>query len=213
MQIVPSNPPIKTTLPTIENYDYTKYTEYFTECQKNTFSALTSGRQKNFFLTGSAGTGKSFVLRKYIRWLCDVMKVKREHLAIVTPTGIAAVNVGGETINSRFKINPYFNYADIPLEKAASYSQERRQTRMIIIDEISMVSKRLFTHLHMVCGGFSNRNQPFGGLPIMVIGDFLQLPPVIKSKKNIDVPNTFLYKSIFLCCYARNAILYNICVL
>lgn len=174
---------------------FLKYTNHFTECQKKAFSALTERPDRNYFLTGSAGTGKSFVLRTYIRWLCDVMNVKREHIAIVTPTGIAAVNVGGETINSRFKINPFFNYSEIPLEKAASYSANRRQTRIIIIDEISMVSKRLFTHLHMVCGGYSNTNQPFGGIPIIVIGDFLQLPPVIKSKKNIDVPNTFLYKS------------------
>lgn len=169
--------------------------------------------EENYFITGPAGTGKSYILRHIADWLFKVRGLSIRHVAFVAPTGIAAINIGGRTIHSLFSIDPYFDYTNVSLsgktslnffkksflilerllESIAAPSQSTSALRILIIDEISMVSKRLLAHVHHKCGGYDN-GRPFGGKQLIVFGDFLQLPPVIDSKKTGGGDQCFVWR-------------------
>lgn len=130
----------------------------------------------NVFLTGKAGTGKSTLLR-YFRATTQKFPV------VVAPTGVAAVNVQGQTIHS------FFGWGiDITPERVRKVSYEKsqvyRRMKMLIIDEISMVRADMFecidTFLRLNTG---KPDQPFGGVQIVVIGDLYQLPPVVTGNE------------------------------
>lgn len=150
----------------------------------------------NVFYTGSAGTGKSTVLKAFVQRLKDQGK----HVDIVAPSGIAALNVGGMTIYSYAYWHPdsFKEGIDYFLQKAHGKSVRKRlcTTDVLVIDEISMVERDLLVRLDMMMrevrhgwrdhegGRFKklmsphNRKLPFGGAQIVVTGDFCQLPPV-----------------------------------
>ena len=139
---------------------------------------------RSVFLTGKAGTGKSTFLR-YIR---DNTKKKT---VVLAPTGIAAVNVGGQTMHSFFKIpfkpmlpdDPdYANPARI--RKMLRYTKEKikliQQLELIIIDEISMVRADIIDFVDRVLRVYSgNMREPFGGKQLLLVGDIFQLEPVV----------------------------------
>lgn len=140
----------------------------------------------NYFITGPAGTGKSFILKKISTWLFAERKLSLRHVAFVSPAGIAALNIGGRTIHSMFNIDPYFDYSTTDLYEPISKIDSRISAiRILIIDEISMVSKRLLAHVHHKCGGYDN-GRPFGGKQLLVFGDFMQLPPVLDEQFRPD---------------------------
>jgi len=124
---------------------------------------------QNLFLTGRAGTGKSTLLN-YFR---DTTKKK---VAVVAPTGVAALNVRGQTIHSFFKFKVGVTENSISKIDSPMYAK----LDMIIIDEISMVRADLFDCIEkfMRING-KDPNRMFGGTQILVIGDLLQLPPVV----------------------------------
>ena len=151
--------------------------------QTEALNLMLSG--KNVFLTGEAGTGKSTVLNEF-RKKCDKTTV------FLAPTGIAAVNIKGQTIHSFFKLKPALQTEDTiePLEKGRRMDLIRH-THVIVIDEISMVRSDLFVAMDIrlrQIAAKSNKNKPFGGKQVIVVGDFFQLPPVIKS----DFENDYL---------------------
>ena len=116
----------------------------------------------NIFLTGGAGVGKSYLTKK-------IIKEYSKNLIVVAPTGISAVNIGGQTIHSFFELSrnlSKLNKLSFPKKKLISY------TDLIIIDEISMVSKNLFDALNkrLIEAKFRGR--------LLIVGDFYQLPPV-----------------------------------
>ena len=133
---------------------------------------------KNVFLTGEAGTGKSTVLREFQRQAT-------QGCVFLAPTGIAAINVGGTTIHSFFLLQPGLLTPD-NLEDLENGKRKRliRATKTIIIDEISMVRSDVFAaidyRLRSLASG-SNQRKPFGGKQIILVGDFFQLPPVVKT--------------------------------
>lgn len=141
---------------------------------------------KSVFITGKAGTGKSTFL-KYFR------EKTRKNIAVVAPTGVAAVNVQGQTLHSFFKFKP-----DITPDKVKDIRPKNRdlykKTDTIVIDEVSMVRADLmdcvdkFLRMHG-----RDKHLPFGGIQMVFIGDLYQLPPVISSKEREMVKT--LYKS------------------
>lgn len=157
---------------------------------------LVEETSQNIFLTGKAGTGKTTFLH-YIR-----QHLKKE-MAIVAPTGVAAINAGGMTIHSLFQIQPsVYPPNDVRLrrkptpgdpDKTTIYghiqlSQSKKELlkkiRLLVIDEISMVRCDLLDVVDRVLRTFGgNPAYPFGGKQILFIGDAFQLPPVAPSEE------------------------------
>jgi len=136
----------------------------------------------NLFLTGKAGTGKTTFLRSLGNRLS-------KRMIVVAPTGVAAVNAGGVTIHSFFQI-PFGPY--LPGSKSAlSIEPHQRFNRikikimksidLLVIDEISMVRCDLLDAVDEVLRRFKDRNKPFGGVQLLMIGDLQQLAPVVKD--------------------------------
>ncbi|MEF3692125.1 MAG: helix-turn-helix domain-containing protein [Candidatus Moraniibacteriota bacterium] len=138
----------------------------------------------NVFLTGSAGTGKTFVINKYIRYLRE----RGVEPAIVAPTGIAASHIGGKTIHSFFGLGIRENIEDYYLRwlKKQPFLEKRfKYLKVLIIDEISMVSPELFGSMDRILRAFKENEKPFGGVQVVLSGDFFQLPPVAKGPRQI----------------------------
>lgn len=131
---------------------------------------------KNLFVTARAGAGKSF--------LVDYIKDNfMGRVITVASTGVAANNVGGRTIHSQFLISTNEPNAEESAEKVGSGKRgyQIRSAKMLIIDEISMVSDALLDTVNKVCQIVRGNYRPFGGLQVVLFGDFLQLPPVFKG--------------------------------
>ena len=122
-------------------------------------------------VTGGAGTGKS----TFIRWLARCFD---GHVLIGAPTGIAALNVDGKTLHSMCVLPP----AWILPEDIKDYKPSiARGAKLLIIDEISMVNANILDGVSDFFKKNRNRDAPFGGLPVVLVGDLFQLPPVINS--------------------------------
>lgn len=139
----------------------------------------------SLFLTGKAGTGKS----TFLRHICA--NTKKKHV-ILAPTGIAAINAGGSTLHSFFKLpfHPLLpddeRYSIRNLRSTLKYTSEKRkiirEVELIVIDEISMVRADIIDFIDKVLRVYSrNMREPFGGKQLLLVGDIYQLEPVIKE--------------------------------
>ncbi|MEZ4911205.1 MAG: AAA family ATPase [Saprospiraceae bacterium] len=140
---------------------------------------LVKHTNNSVFLTGKAGTGKSTLLKHIISDL-------NKKYILLAPTGIAALNVGGQTIHSffGFGFRPYLpKDRDLPnlLEKLDLL----KKIDLIIIDEISMVRADVMNAIDLTLKKFLKNKSPFGGKQLLIVGDLLQLPPVVNNK-NIE---------------------------
>lgn len=134
----------------------------------------------NVFLTGEPGAGKTHTVNTLVNYLrvCDVLP------AITASTGIAATHIGGMTIHSWSGIGIKTKLDKYDLDKIASneyVSRRVKRTRVLIIDEISMLSANMLDMVDMVCREIKQNGEPFGGIQIILVGDFFQLPPIIKK--------------------------------
>ena len=148
--------------------------------QATALNILKSG--KSVFITGSAGTGKTYLLNQYKKYLRE----RRVNPTIVAPTGIAASHLGGQTIHSFFALGIRESiddgYIDFLLQK--KYLKSRfDKLKVLIIDEISMVSPEIFTSMDLILRRFKGVDTPFGGVQVVISGDFFQLPPVSRDPK------------------------------
>ncbi len=144
----------------------------------------------NIFLTGEAGTGKTYVLSKYIKFL----QQKRIPFAVTASTGIAATHLDGVTIDSWLGLGMRDEITNFDLQELAKkfHLKKRLQsTKILIIDEISMIPGKRFDAIDKILRYLRNNNLPFGGMQVILSGDLFQLPPVTQDRKNID----FIYKS------------------
>lgn len=133
---------------------------------------------KNAFITGKAGTGKSTLL-EYFR------EHTKKKIVVLAPTGVAAVNVRGETIHSFFKFKTDITPSKVKKKKIAEGSPNiYKELDTIIIDEISMVRADLLDCVEKFLRlNGKNRAKPFGGTQMIFIGDLYQLPPVVTSRE------------------------------
>jgi hypothetical protein len=147
--------------------------------QSDALKILKSGQ--NTFITGSAGTGKSYLLNQYI----DYLKSNQIIPVVVAPTGIASSHIGGKTIHSYFSLGIRNNISDVfiygLLEKSYLVTRFGR-LRVLIIDEVSMVSPEIFEAMNKILKAFKQSDSPFGGVQVVVSGDFFQLPPIFKGE-------------------------------
>ena len=152
--------------------------------QAEALARLFSGR--NIFLSGPAGSGKTFVIERYIEWL-DAEFEGRVNVAVTASTGIAAQLLGGKTIHSWSGIGITNKKFKQP-EKSEWAARERLENvDVLVIDEVSMLPAYLFTRLDALLKFIRRSKAPFGGVQLIVMGDFLQLPPVgKKGERNND---------------------------
>lgn len=139
---------------------------------------------ESLFITGKAGTGKSSLLKHFI-------KNTNKKLVVLAPTGIAALNVSGQTIHSFFRFPPsIINTKQI--EPDYVRAELFKNLQMVIIDEVSMVRADLMNGIDIFLRKNRNRlNEPFGGVQMVFIGDLFQLPPVVIDKDRDYFLNTF----------------------
>jgi len=141
--------------------------------------------RRSLFLTGKAGTGKSTFLR-YV-----AQNTKKKHV-ILAPTGIAAINAGGSTLHSFFKLpfHPLLpndvNYDRRHIKETLKYTSAQRkllrEIELIIIDEISMVRADIIDFIDKVLRIYTRSYEPFGGKQLLLVGDIYQLEPVVKEE-------------------------------
>lgn len=143
--------------------------------QEKALALLKSGT--NVFLTGSAGTGKTYVLNKYIEYL----KERKVPVAITASTGIAATHMNGMTIHSwaGIGIKEKLTQGNLVSMKSKKYLKEHlEKSKVLIIDEISMLHKNQLNLVDQVLKYFKENDEPFGGIQVVLCGDFYQLPPI-----------------------------------
>ena len=152
--------------------------------------------RQSVFLTGKAGTGKS----TFLKYVCA--NTKKKHI-VLAPAGIAAINAGGSTMHSFFKLpfypllpdDPNFSLQRNRIHEFFKYSKAHRklleQVELIIIDEISMVRADIIDAVDRILRVYSrNLREPFGGKQILLVGDVFQLEPVVKSDER-EILNRF----------------------
>lgn len=180
-----------------ENIDHTN------EMFQNALSVV-ERTSNSLFLTGKAGTGKSTFLK-------HIAETTKKKYVILAPTGIAAINVGGQTLHSFFRI-PFhpilpddIQYNTRNIRNTLKYDSEKikliRELELIIIDEISMVRADIIDFIDKVLRIYSrNLRQPFGGKQLLLVGDVFQLEPVMTDddKKLLQpyYPSAFFFSAL-----------------
>lgn len=164
---------------------------------------------RNIFLTGKAGTGKTTLLQEIIR-------TTHKNVAVVAPTGIAALNAGGVTIHSLFQL-PFGGFIpDFSTPKFSEFVKlETKQTlsrhfkmsglkkavlrnlELLVIDEVSMLRADLLDAIAFMLQSVRKNNRSFGGVQVLFIGDLMQLPPVIKEEEWKVLRNYYQGKFFF----------------
>jgi hypothetical protein len=143
--------------------------------QERALDVLKTGA--NIFLTGEPGAGKTYVLNQYTQWL-DHMGVS---VAVTASTGIAATHIGGMTIHSwsgigaRDEITPRDVDFIVQNEKLV---KRVKKAKVLVIDEISMLDGRMLDGIEAILRTIRQSGEPFGGLQVILVGDFFQLPPI-----------------------------------
>ncbi|CAG4952282.1 unnamed protein product [Colias eurytheme] len=146
--------------------------------QKRVLEACLGG--KNIFFTGSAGTGKSYLLKRIVAALPPDVTMP------TASTGVAACHIGGTTLHAFAGIGDGSGTVEKLCEKALKLplvAQKWRKCKHLIIDEISMVDGAYFEKLEAVARHVRRNDKPFGGIQLILCGDFLQLPPVVDKTK------------------------------
>ena len=156
--------------------------------QEEALAVLKTGA--NVFLTGEPGSGKSHTVNEYVAWLRE----RGVEPAITASTGIAATHIGGYTIHSWSGIGVHTRLTEYDLDAIAqnkSVGGRVRGASVLIIDEVSMLSAATLSMVDSVCREVRRSSRPFGGLQVVLVGDFFQLPPVQPRAKSADEQPSF----------------------
>lgn len=147
--------------------------------QEQAFKILTSG--KNCFLTGKAGTGKSYLTQQYIEYL----KENNKEVIVCAPTGVAAINIGGATIHSTFIMHGMYPF----LKPYKPQKIKWVKIKTLILDEVSMVGPDYLDYINFILQEERWSIRPFGWIQVVLVGDEKQLPPVYSATFEQDQKN------------------------
>ena len=158
--------------------------------QDYAFKKMITG--SNIFVTGPGGTGKSFLINKFVEFLKRT-KVDPRYYAITSTTGLSGMLINGQTLHSMAGIGLGEGSFETLLEKVNSnyFGKKRwKEIKILLIDEVSMLSPRLFEKLDAIARNIRrNRKKPFGGIQIIIFGDFFQLPCIGTDKFCFEAVN------------------------
>jgi hypothetical protein len=168
--------------------------------QSQALSILKTGA--NVFLTGEPGSGKTHTINEYVAYL----RARGIEPAITASTGISATHIGGMTIHSWSGIGIKTELDKNALDKISSnpYIVNRiKRTKVVIIDEVSMLPPEALSMIDAICSKIKQSSEPFGGIQVVLVGDFFQLPPIVKTEVGNDPqimftgesPARFIYDS------------------
>ncbi|HVW82549.1 MAG TPA: AAA family ATPase [Candidatus Paceibacterota bacterium] len=161
--------------------------------QREALEILKTGA--NVFLTGEPGSGKSYVVGSYVEWL----RARGLEPAVTAATGIAAAQISGMTVHSWSGIGVRERLSAAEVDQIASKEHVARRvarTSTLVVDEVSMLSAALLEALDAVCKEIRRSERPFGGLQLVLVGDFFQLPPVLRrSSGGGERQSLFCYDS------------------
>ena len=132
------------------------------------------------FLTGEPGSGKTHTINAYIRYL----KAAKIQVAVTASTGIAATHIGGVTLHSWSGIGIKKRLSKFEVDRIAAteyLAKRMAKAAVLIIDEVSMLDGAVLTSVDQVCRAVKRSSEPFGGMQVVLVGDFFQLPPVARS--------------------------------
>ncbi len=167
--------------------------ESLNEDQRRVYDLLDSSMD-NFYVTGKAGTGKSYLLQTFV-------KNTKKEVAIVAPTGIASINVGGQTIHSFFGMGISIQATHDQNEVHKGMSEKRikimRSIDALIIDEVSMVRVDVMDMIDAKLRVARDSDTPFGGVQVICFGDLFQLPPVVEDSEVINKYFSDMYGTAF----------------
>ncbi|KAL2164297.1 hypothetical protein VTH06DRAFT_3513 [Thermothelomyces fergusii] len=161
--------------------------------QRYVLNLVVEKRQSVFF-TGPAGTGKSVLMRAIIQEFKKKYATDPERIAVTASTGLAACNIGGMTLHSFAGIGLGKEDVNTLVKKIKRNPKAKNRwlkTRVLIIDEISMVDGELFDKLSQIGRIIRNNGRPWGGIQLVTTGDFFQLPPVPDIGKQREVKFAF----------------------
>ena len=154
------------------------------EDQERAFINVIRGR--NVFITGSAGTGKSHLIKAISAYYQD-----KRNLAVSSLTGLSATIIGGRTIHSILGVGAFD--PDYPIDATVNRAiknwksvKSLRKINVLIIDEISMMPPEMLTAMDQILRKVKRINKNFGGIQLIVLGDFFQLPPIYKNKRTTN---------------------------
>jgi ATP-dependent exoDNAse (exonuclease V) alpha subunit len=160
--------------------------------QKTALNILKLGHTT--FLTGQAGSGKSYVLREYI----DYLKKHGMKYAVTASTGIASTHISGSTIHSwsGIGIKDKLTKFDLDaLEEKQNLYKRWTETQVLIIDEVSMLHANFLDMLNKLAKHIRRNDKPFGGMQLIFSGDFFQLPPVVRSENHAPGSKVYAFLS------------------
>ncbi|KAL7489408.1 hypothetical protein ACHAW6_015006 [Cyclotella cf. meneghiniana] len=144
---------------------------------------------KSVFISGAAGTGKSHVSK----FIIQSLQKSEKKCSPTAPTGVAAINVGGSTLHSFFGIGLGLGSVSSlvrKIKKKNAVVQRINETDVLLIDEVSMLSCDLLETLDGVARQVRQRDEPMGGMQIIAVGDFFQLPPIAKQEEHAYVEDS-----------------------
>ena len=148
----------------------------------------------NVFLTGEPGSGKTHTINEYVAYL----RARNIEPAITASTGIAATHIGGMTVHSWSGIGIKTKLDKRDLDAIASnkhIAQRIRRAKVLILDEVSMLSAETLSMIDAVCRTIKQNSKPFGGIQTVLVGDFFQLPPIVKTEVWGDQRNALIKDS------------------
>ncbi len=163
----------------------------FIMTQDETFAILKTGA--NVFLTGEPGSGKTHTVNRYVAWLRE----RGIEPAVTASTGIAATHIGGRTLHSFSGIGIKRNLTKEDLRELRGNSRRSARVKsvsVLIIDEVSMLSASTFSMADLACRAMRGNESPFGGLQVVLVGDFFQLPPVVPRAEPEDFDDAALFQ-------------------
>ncbi|KKQ68349.1 MAG: AAA ATPase [Parcubacteria group bacterium GW2011_GWC2_39_11] len=149
----------------------------------------------NVFLTGPPGSGKTFLLNKYVNYL----RGRGKAVAITASTGIAATHINGVTLHSwsGLGIKERISDKEIRVLMSKGYLRKKiKPARVLIIDEVSMLKHNQFDAVDRICQYFKGSFAPFGGIQVVCSGDFFQLPPIERDGEAKFITESFAWKSM-----------------